>query len=67
MRIYLFKRHLVNKIKAASLEQLIDLMLDNKDYKDLLINNIKELTINYDRKLILAAITLYNDLFFLLL
>ena len=30
--------------------------------KDLLITNIKELTINDDRKLILAAITLYNDL-----
>ena len=30
--------------------------------KDLLVNNILELTINDDRKLIEAAITLYNDL-----
>ena len=50
--LYLFKRDLVNKI----CEDYLNLN------KDLLINNIKELTINDDRKLILAAITLYNDL-----
>ena len=50
--LYLFKRDLVNKICEAYLNL----------NKDLLINNIKELTINDDRKLILAAITLYNDL-----
>ena len=49
---YLFKRDLVNKIKAASLD------LD----KDQLSNNILELTINDDRKLIEAAIKLYNRL-----
>ena len=50
--LYLFKRDLVNKIFEAYLNL----------NKDLLINNIKELTINDDRKLILAGITLYNDL-----
>ena len=50
--LYLFKRDLVNKICEAYLNL----------NKDLLINNFKELTINDDRKLILAAITLYNDL-----
>ena len=64
--LYLFKRDLVNKIceagspiKNASVK-LLRRSLDGD--KDLLINNIKELTINNDRKLILAAITLYNDL-----
>ena len=57
--LYLFKRDLVNKIcEAGSLIKNASLDGD----KDLLINNIKELTINDDRKLILAAITLYNDL-----
>ena len=64
--LYLFKRDLVNKIceagspiKNASVK-LLRRSLDGD--KDLLINNIKELTINDDRKLIHAAITLYNDL-----
>ena len=64
--LYLFKRDLVNKIceagspiKDASVE-LLRRSLDGD--KDLLINIIKELNINDDRKLILAAITLYNDL-----
>ena len=63
--LYLFKRDLVNKIdepgfpiKNASVK-LLRRSLDGD--KDLLINNIKELTINDDRKLILAAITLYNN------
>ena len=57
--LYLFKRDLVNKIcEAGSLIKNASLDGD----KDLLINNIKELTINDDRKLILAAITLYNDI-----
>ena len=64
--LYLFKRDLVNKIceagspiKNASVK-LLRRSLDGD--KDLLINNIKELTINDDIKLIHAAITLYNDL-----
>ena len=59
--LYLFKRDLINKIRNASLELLIKLGLELDINKDSVINNIKELTINDDRKLILAAITLYND------
>ena len=64
--LYLFKRDLLNiiceagsPIKIASVK-LLRRSLDGD--KDLLINNIKELTNNDDRKLILAAITLYIDL-----
>ena len=64
--LYLIKRHLLNKIceagsaiKNASVK-LLRRSLDGD--KDLLINNYKELTISEDRKLILAAIKLYNDL-----
>ena len=60
--LYLFKRDLINKIKNASLELLIKLGLELDINKDSLINNIKELTINDDRKLFLATITLYNEL-----
>ena len=57
--LYLFKKDLVNKIcEADSLIKKASLDGD----KDLLINNIKELTIYDNRKLILAAIKLYNDL-----
>ena len=49
--LYLLKRDLVNEINNATLD----------GDKDLLINNIKILTINDDKKFILAAITLYND------
>ena len=63
--LYLFKRDLINKIKNASLELLIKLGLELDINKDSLINNIKELAINDDRKLILAAITLYNDFLYL--
>ena len=59
--LYLFKRDLTNKIKNASLELLIKLGLELDIKKDPLINHIKELTINDDRKLVLAAITIYND------
>ena len=38
------------------MEKLLDIELDNKDNKDLLINDIQELTIDDDRKLILATI-----------
>ena len=55
----LFKRDLVNKICEAG-SPIKNASLDGD--KDLLINNIKELTITDHRKLILAAITLYNDL-----
>ena len=50
--LYLFKRNLINKIYRASLD------LD----KDQLANNVLELIINDDRKLIGAAVRLYNDL-----
>ena len=49
---YLFKRDLVNKIWRTSLDL----------NKSQLVNNILELTINDDRKIIEAAIRLYNDL-----
>ena len=57
--LYLFKRDLVNKICEAG-SPIKNASLDGD--KGPLINNIKELTINDDRKLILAAITLYNYL-----
>ena len=60
--LYLFKKDLVNKIRRTSLD------LDLRSvftYKNLLINNILELTINGDRKLIEAAITLYNEFLYL--
>ena len=57
--LYLFKRDLVKKICEAG-SPITNASLDGD--KDLVIINIKELTINDDRKLILAAITLYNDL-----
>ena len=50
--LYLFKKDLVNKIKASSLDL----------GKAQLANNILELTIIVDRKSIKAAIRLYNDL-----
>ena len=59
-KLYLFKRYLVNKINNTTLELLIKLGLDVS--KESLINNILELTTNDDRKLIEAAIRLYNDL-----
>ena len=56
--LYLFKRDLINKIcEAGSLIKNASLDGD----KDLLVNNILELTIIDDRKLIEAAITLYNN------
>ena len=57
--LYLFKRDLENKICEAG-SPIKNASLDGD--KDLLINIIKELTINDDRKLILAANTLCNDL-----
>ena len=67
--LYLFIRDLVKNIcKAGSLidttpiELLLKLGLDvSKESLESFINNIKELTINDDRKLILPAIRLYND------
>ena len=50
--LYLFKRDLIKMIRQASLD----------GDKDLLVNNILELTINDDRKLIKFAIILYNEL-----
>ena len=68
--LYLFKRDLIKKICEAGylinttpIELLIKLGLDvSKESLEWFIDNIKELTINVDRKLILAAITLFNDL-----
>ena len=50
--LYLFKRDLKKLIPQASLD----------GDKDLLVNNILELSVNDDRKLIEVAITLYNEL-----
>ena len=61
--LYLFRRDLIKKICAAgSLINTTSTELDNKYNKDLLINNILELSTNDDRKLIEAYIRLYNDL-----
>ena len=60
--IHLFKRDLVNKINTTSAELDNRDINDNKYNKDVLINKIFELTTNDDRKLIEAAIRLYNDL-----
>ena len=60
--LYLFKRDLVNKINTTSIELDNKDINDNKYNKDLLINNILELTTNDDKKLIEAAIRLDNDL-----
>ena len=60
--LYLFKRDLVNKINTTSTELVNKVINDNKYNKELLINNILELTTNDDRKLIEAAIRLYKDL-----
>ena len=57
--LYLFKKGLINKIKKSdTMLRHTPLVLD----KDQLADNILELTINDDRKLIEAAIRLYNDL-----
>ena len=66
--MYLFKRDLLKKINPTSIELLIKLGPDESNdprsgkFVDLLINSFKELTVNDDRELIEAAITLYNDL-----
>ena len=57
--LYLFKRDLIKMIRQVSVE-LLRRSLDED--KDLLVNNILELTINDDRKLIEVAIILYNEL-----
>ena len=49
--MYLFKRDLLNNISQQTSPMA----------KPALINNIKELTINDDRKFIEAAIRLYNE------
>ena len=59
-RLYLFKRDLIKKNNTTPVELLIKLGLD--ECKEALISNILELTINDDRKIIEAAIKLYNDL-----
>ena len=57
--LYLFKKDLENKIcEAGSLINAASLDLD----KDLLANNILEMTIIDDRELIKTAIKLYDEL-----
>ena len=58
--LYLFKRDLIKMILEVGSPIKLGLELDIN--KDLVINNIKDLTINRNRKLIEAAIILYNDL-----
>ena len=65
--LYLFKRDLIKLIRQASVNEqssrftkLLRRSLDGD--KDLLVNNILELTINDDRKLIEVAMMLYNEL-----
>ena len=65
--LYLFKRDLIKMIHQASVNEqssrftkLLRRSLDGD--KDLMVNNILELTINDDRKLIEVAIILYNEL-----
>ena len=53
--LFLFKRDLINKIYQADPSLF-------KESLEVIINNIKELTIKEDRKFIEAAIRLYNDL-----
>ena len=57
--LFLFKKNLIKMIHQASVK-LLRRSLDGD--KDLLVNNILELTINDDRKLIEVAIILYNEL-----
>ena len=58
--LYLFKRDLIKMILEVGSPIKLGLELDIN--KDLVINNIKDLTINSNRMLIEAAIILYNDL-----
>ena len=58
MRIYIYSRDLIKMIHQASVK-LLRRLLDGD--KDLPVNNILELTINDDRKLIEVAI-IYNEL-----
>ena len=63
--IYLFKRDLLNKVKKLYKDKDLPSSFTNKDKDkdvDKLINDIKELTIDSNRKLIEAAIILYNEL-----
>ena len=59
--LYLIKRDLEKNFNTTPIELLIKLGFDvSKESLDSFINTIKELNINDDRKLILAAITLYT-------
>ena len=64
--LYLFKRDLIKMIHQASgneqSSRFTKLRRSLDGDKDLLVNNILELTINDDRKLIEVAIILYNEL-----
>ena len=58
--LYAFENDLINKAINAPLKLLINFCLIED--KNLLIENIKELTINDERELIFADITVYIDL-----
>ena len=60
IRDYIFLKDLIKKINTTPIELLLKFGLDEGE--EALINNIRELTINDDIKLIEAAIRLYNDL-----
>ena len=65
--LFLFKRDLIKKINNTPIELLIKLGLNESKEALIcetasLINYILELIVNDDRKLIEAAISLYNDL-----
>ena len=63
MKTYIYsKKNLINKSNTTPIELIIKLGLEKDNPVDLLMNNIKELTINDDRNLIEAAITLYINL-----
>ena len=57
--MYLFKRDLVNKISQQTSPMANPALIGETGSR---INNIKELTLNDDRKFIEAAIRLYNEL-----
>ena len=60
--MYLFKRDLVNKICERTSSVASQAGWGTKDYVPSMINDIKELTIDSNRKLIDAAIIIYNEL-----
>ena len=60
--LYLFKRDLINRIRERTSSVASQAGWGTKDFVPSMINDIKELTIDSNRKLIEAAIILYNEL-----